>query len=296
MANIKDLKKRIKSTKGTFKITKAMKLVSAAKLSKAQSKILGLRPYSTELEQTVKTVSALNKDYTSSYFSEDKNNKRTLYLIVSSDKGLCGSYNSSIVKMVRKLVLENSLLAEEEKENFKFAFIGKKAKDLLAKELNVSKIYTFAKADPTFEEVRKIADELSHFFLTSEYGKVCVVYNSFQSAISFNTTKRQLLPMVVTEAEKEKLRGSFPYDYKYEPSAGSILDTLVPEVFVTSLYTCILDAIASEHGSRMSSMESASKNCKEMIRKLSLKMNKLRQAKITTELTEVVSGAESLNG
>ncbi len=290
MANIKDLKKRIKSTKGTFKITKAMKLVSAAKLNKAQMRILGMRPYATELEQTVRTVSALNKEYSSMYFKENPENKQSVVLVISSDKGLCGSYNSSVTKAARRLA------KEKKDEQLKFFFIGKKTRDLIQKEVNAGKTFTFAKADATFEEVRKVADELAAMFTTGEVGKVYVLYNSFLSAIAFETKLKQLLPLVVTDEEKEKLAAKYPYDYKYEPSAGSILDTLVPEVFVTSVYTALLDAVASEHGARMSAMENASKNCKEMIRKLSLKMNKLRQAKITTELAEVVSGAESLNG
>lgn len=290
MANIKDLKKRIKSTKGTFKITRAMKLVSAAKLNKAQQRIIGIRPYATELEQTVRTVSALNKDYTSVFFTENATNKQTVVLVISSDKGLCGSYNSSVVKAVRRLIAEN------DGEELKFFYIGKKARDTVSKEVNSGKTFAFAKADPTFEEARKVADELAHLFTSGEVGKVCVLHNSFLSAINFETKLKQLLPMVVTDEERELLRTKYPYDYKYEPSAASILDTLVPEVFVSSIYTSILDAIASEHGARMGAMENASKNCKEMIRKLSLKMNKLRQARITTELAEVVSGAESLNG
>ena len=290
MANIKDLKKRIKSTKGTFKITKAMKLVSAAKLNKAQQRIVGIRPYANELESTVRTVSALNKEYSSVYFKENPENRQSIVLVISSDKGLCGAYNTSIVKAVRRLQRERT------GEHFKFLWIGKKARDLVQKEVNGGKTFTFVKADPTIEEIRKVAAELAEQFTTGEVGKVYVLYNSFLSAIAFETKVRQLLPMSVPEEEREALRLKFPYDYKYEPSAESILDTLVPEVFVTAVYTSVLDAIASEHGTRMSAMESASKNCKDMIRKLSLKMNKLRQAKITTELAEVVSGAESLNG
>jgi F-type H+-transporting ATPase subunit gamma len=290
MANIKDLKKRLKSTKNTFKITKAMKLVSAAKLSKAQSRVLGIRPYANELEQTVKTVSALNKEYTSAYFKETPENKNSIVLLISSDKGLCGGYNSGLSKAVRRF------LAENKQEQFKFYYIGKKVRDILQKEVNSGSTFTFAKADPSFEEVRKIADQLAGWFLTGEVGKIYIAYNSFISAIAFDSKVKQVLPMAVPEEEKESLRKKYPYDYKYEPSAQSILDTLIPEVFITSVYTSILDAIAAEHGSRMSAMESASKNCKEMIKKLTLKANKLRQAKITTELIEVVSGAESLNG
>jgi F-type H+-transporting ATPase subunit gamma len=289
MANIKDLKKKIKSTKGTLKITKAMKLVSAAKLNKAQIRILGLRPYSTELEGTVRTVSALAQNYSNEYFLPKMNNQ-AIVLVISSDKGLCGGYNSQLAKTVRRFK------AEHKDEDLKFVWIGKKVRELLSKEVNSGKTYTFAKIDPTYEEVRKIADELGQLFITGEVGKVYVAYNSFVSAIAFDSKVRQILPMQVAEKVKEEIKTQYPYDFKYDPSAETILDTLVPEVYLTTVYTCMLDAIASEHGSRMNAMENASKNSREMVKKLSLKMNKLRQAKITTELIEVVSGAESLNG
>jgi F-type H+-transporting ATPase subunit gamma len=289
MANIKDLKKKIKSTKGTLKITKAMKLVSAAKLNKAQVRILGLRPYSTELEGTVSTVSALAQNYSNNYFLP-KNNNKAMVLVISSDKGLCGGYNSQLAKAIRRFKAENK------DEDLKFVWIGKKVRELISKEVNSGKTYTFEKIEPTFEEVRKIADELGSLFINGEVGKVYVAYNSFVSAIAFDSKVRQLLPMQVSEKAKEEIKTKYPYDFKYDPSAETILDTLVPEVYLTSVYTCVLDAIASEHGSRMNAMENASKNSKEMVKKLSLKMNKLRQAKITTELIEVVSGAESLNG
>lgn len=289
MANIKDLKKKIKSTKGTFKITKAMKLVSAAKLNKAQIRILGLRPYSTELEGTVRTVSALAQNYSNEFFLP-KNNNKAVVLVISSDKGLCGGYNSQLAKTVRRFV------NERKDEDLKFFWIGKKVRDLISKEVNSGKTFTFAKIEPAYEEVRKIADELGSLFINGEVGKVYVAYNSFVSAIAFDSQVKQLLPMQVPTEMKEEIKAKYPYDFKYEPTAEQILDTLVPEVYLTSVYTCVLDAIASEHGSRMNAMENASKNCKEMIKKLSLKMNKLRQAKITTELIEVVSGAESLNG
>lgn len=289
MANIKDLKKKIKSTRGTFKITKAMKLVSAAKLNKAQVRILGLRPYSTELEETVRTVSALATNYTNDYFTV-KENSKSVVLVISSDKGLCGGYNSSLAKTIRRFTAENT------DEDLKFFFIGKKVRELIQKEVNVGKAYTFAKAEPTYEEVRKVADELGAMFINGEVGKVYVAYNSFISAIAFDSKVRQLLPMQVSASDKETIKSKYPYDFKYEPSAEQILDTLVPEVYLTTVYTCVLDAIASEHGSRMNAMENASKNSKEVIKKLSLKMNKMRQARITTELIEVVSGAESLNG
>jgi F-type H+-transporting ATPase subunit gamma len=288
MANIKDLKIRIKSTKGTFKITSAMKLVSAAKLAKAQSKIVGLRPYAEELELTVKTVSALTKDYSHEYLNK-KENKQSILLVVSSNKGLCGGYNTQLYKYVTNFLKQNS------DREYKVYYIGKKVRELLQDSVNNGKNYTFTKADPTLEEVRVIAQEFADLFISGEVGQVCVAYNSFISAINFESKVAQLLPMVSNEQESEELKSSFPYDFKYEPSPNEIMDTLIPEVYQTMLYKSVLDAIASEHGSRMNAMENATKNCKEMIRSLTLKMNKLRQAAITTELIEVVSGAESLN-
>ncbi len=290
MANIKDLKKRIKSTKSTLKITSAMKLVSAAKLSKAQGRILGLRPYSSELSETVRVVSAITKGYEHEYFKENEENNRAHMLVISSDKGLCGAYNSQIVKTVRKFVDENQDL------DIKVHYIGKKAKEVIGNKVNVGKTFTFEKADPSFDEIRKIAMEFAEGFTTGEVGKVFVVYNSFESAMACHPTVEQVLPFSLPTEVKKEIMDKYPFDFKYEPTAVEILDTMVPEVYINSLFTAMLDSLASEHGMRMVAMENATKNCQDMIRKLTLKMNKLRQAAITTELIEVVSGAESLNG
>lgn len=288
MANIKDLKVKIKSTKGTLKITSAMKLVSAAKLAKAQQAITSSRPYAEELEGTIKTISALVENYTHQYLEETENNQEAL-LVISSNKGLCGGYNANLCKEVRKY------LAETDKD-VKVYFIGKKVKELIEKEVNFGKMYTFEKADPTFLELEEVGNELASLFTTGEIGSVKVAYNKFNSAISFTPTVKQLLPLTMDINEKQTLEEKFPFDFKYEPTPAEILDTLIPETYSTTLYTSLLDGLAAEHGSRMAAMDNAVTNCKEMIRTQTLKMNKLRQAAITTELIEVVSGAESLNG
>ncbi len=288
MANIKDLKKRIKSTKGTLKITSAMKLVSAAKLAKAQAKIQGLKPYSNELDSTIRTVSALATDYSHPFLTENLDNKQCVVLLISADKGLCGGYNSQLAKTTKNYFAKSDLSP-------KFFYIGKKSRDLLKKDVNSGKTYSFDKLEPSFDEVRSIANELAKLFTSGEVGKVFVAYNSFVSALEFTPTVKQVLPISLKKEEVEKLKEEFPFDFKYEPSPEIILDTLIPEVFVSSLYTAQLDAVAAEHGSRMNSMENATKNSKDMVDTLTLKMNKLRQAAITTELIEVVSGAESLN-
>lgn len=290
MAGVKELKKKIKSTKGTFKITSAMKLVAAAKMARAQAAIQGARPYANELEVTIKTVSALASQYSHRFLEEQSQNKRALVLVISSDKGLCGGFNNNLAKILRKFILEKS------DYNLKFVFIGKKVRELLASEVNSGKTFEFQRIEPSLNEIHQVAQELSTLFETGEIGKIFIAYNVFHSAMNIEPTVKTLLPMTLPQAEKEKLKEDFPFDFKYEPDAKSILDTLIPEVYVSSVYTKILDSLAAEHASRMTAMESASKNSSEMIKSLTLKMNKLRQAAITTELIEVISGAESLNG
>lgn len=287
MANIKDLKKKIRSTQSTLKITTAMKLVSAAKLNKAQQAIQGARPYSKELDNTIRTVSALVDNYEHPYFKQDESNNHSILLVISSDKGLCGGYNSQLAKKVKNFV-------NSSEENIKITFIGKKVKELVKVLPNISKTFTFEKTEPSFNEMKIIGQELANLFTSGEVGKVYVAYNEFKSAISFDSKVKNLLPLSLQKSEKARLKEEFPFDFKYEPAPKEILDSLLPETFISNLWTCLLDALASEHGSRMASMDSATKNCKEMIRTLTLKMNKLRQAGITTELIEVVSGAESL--
>jgi F-type H+-transporting ATPase subunit gamma len=289
MANIKELKKKIKGTKSTSKITQAMKLVSAAKLAKAQNNILNSRPYARELEDTIKTVSALVQNYDHDFLNEKKDNNKAILLVISSDKGLCGSYNSQLAKKVRRYL-------DSTNQDVKVYFIGKKVRDLLASTYNKGKTYTFNKTEPTFVEMENVGVELSEMFKTGEVGHVHVAYNVFQSAIAFEPTVKQLLPLTLDVAKKEELREKFPFDFKYDPNPTEILNTLIPQTYISTLYTALLDAIAAEHGSRMAAMDAATSNCKKAIKTLSIKMNKLRQAAITTELSEVVSGAESLKG
>jgi F-type H+-transporting ATPase subunit gamma len=288
MANIKDLKKKIRSTKGTLKITTAMKLVSAAKLSKAQQAITNSRPYANELQETINTVSALVENYTHDFLQEREGNKTAL-LVISSNKGLCGGYNSQLGKRLRIFLAESG-------EDTKVFFVGKKVRDLVKKEVNEGKFYEFEKSEATYDDIKKVADELAEQFKLGEFSKIKVLFNKFESAISFESTVTQLLPMTLSEDAKKKLEEEFPFDFKYDPDAATILDSVIPEVYSTTIFTSLLDANASEHGSRMAAMDSAFTNCKDMIKTLTLKMNKLRQASITTELIEVVSGAESLKG
>ena len=289
MANIKELKKKIKSTKSTLKITTAMKLVSAAKLAKAQMAVLGARPYAEELEQTMKTISVLSSDYQHPFFQENKKNKQAHLIVISSNKGLCGSYNAQLVREIRNFLKRQEL-------EIKVHYIGKKAKEvLLGKSSSKQALYTFKRQDPTHEELKEMALVLAEDFKKGNVSSIFVAYNIFYSAIDTRPAIRKLLPMMLDVEEKNNLQEKLFFDFKYEPKAAEILNSLVPETYVNTLYTCLLDAWAAEHGSRMSSMDSAARNCKDLIKKYTLKANKLRQAAITTELIEVVSGAESLN-
>ncbi|MCY4523830.1 MAG: ATP synthase F1 subunit gamma [Halobacteriovoraceae bacterium] len=286
MANIKDLKKKIRSTNSTLKITTAMKLVSAAKLNKAQQAINNARPYVEELSQMVFTISALLKDHTHAFLQERENN-RAILLVVSSNKGLCGGYNSQLVKKVR------SFLSESERD-FQVFFIGKKGRDVLKEQVNYKETFSFSSWPPAFEEIKKMGEALCHFFESKEVGGVYMAYNEFRSAISFTPTVKKILPMVLDPSMKEKYAQKYPFDFKYEPDAEHILNNLIPEAYISTIHMGILSALAAEHGARMSAMDNATRNSKEIIRNLTLKMNKLRQASITTELMEVISGAESL--
>ena len=227
------------------------------------------------------------ENYEHEYLKENESNKAAL-LVFSANKGLCGGYNSQLAKKVRLFLAETDL-------DVKVYFIGKKVRDLVKTEVNEGKFYTFEKQDATFLEIQDVGRELAELFKTGEVGKVLVAYNIFESAIAFTPTVTQLLPMSLDAEVKAELQEKFPFDFKYDPNPKEILDTLIPESFSTSLWTAQLDANAAEHGSRMSAMDAAVRNCKDAIRSQTLTMNKLRQAAITTELIEVVSGAESLN-
>lgn len=287
MANIKELKNKIKSTKGTLKITTAMKLVAAAKLNKAQTAILQARPYSQELENIIKVAAALSENFSHPYFEENMSERRLL-VVISSNKGLCGGYNGNLAKAVKSFLYDNP--------EAEVAFVGKKVKEIVGKTCKTFKYYTFDGNEPTFEEIKSLGDELAELFKSGEFGEITIAFNKFNSALSFTPTIKRLLPFSLNKDELESVRAENSVDFIYEPSKEAILDKLIPESYISMIHTSFLDAFAAEHGSRMAAMDSAVKNCKEAIKEQTLSMNKLRQAAITTELIEVVSGAESLNG
>jgi F-type H+-transporting ATPase subunit gamma len=289
MANVKDLKKRIRSTKQTFKITKAMKLISASKMARAQEAIANARPYSEELERTVKVLSTLLANYTHMYFKPNESQK-VLVLVLSSNKGLCGGYNYQLAKKVIELDKKIG------KENSKFYFSGRKVKEIVSKKVNVGKVFETVKSEPNISEIEDMTQEVMMQFMTGEVGEVYIVYNKFVSALQYDPTIRKILPMTLRDEEREKIKTDFPFNFKYDVSPETLLDQIIPDSLRSNVLTSFMDASTSEHAARMSAMDSASKNCSKVIKQLTLVMNKIRQADITTELIEVVSGAEALRG
>ena len=286
MANLKEIRNRISSVSSTMQITSAMKMVSAAKLKKAQDAITAMRPYSDKLTELLQGLSAsLDADYGSAY-SEQREIKKVLVVAINSNRGLCGAFNSNIIKEANRLV--NEAYASKD---VSFITIGKKANDALSKLFNVIANHSGVYDDLTFENVSIIAEELMDHFTIGEYDKIELIYNKFKNAATQIVTREQFLPIVPLESEDNA-----NLDYIFEPSKEEIVETLIPKSLKTQLFKGIRDSFASEHGARMTAMHKATDNAKELRDQLKLTYNKARQAAITNEILEIVGGAEALNG
>jgi F-type H+-transporting ATPase subunit gamma len=286
MANLKEIRNRISSVSSTMQITSAMKMVSAAKLKKAQDAITAMRPYSDKLTELLQSLSASLEGDSGSKFAEQRELKNILIVSITSNRGLCGAFNSNILK-------RSSSLAEQYKakgQNVSFITVGKKANDLLSRDYpivsNESKIYD----DLTFDNVSVIAETLMQKFVTGEFDKIEVVYNKFKNAATQIVMTEQFLPIVPIDNES-----SATLDYVFEPSKEQIVEELIPKSLKTQLYKGIRDSFASEHGARMTAMHKATDNATELRDALKLTYNKARQAAITNEILEIVGGAEALN-
>jgi F-type H+-transporting ATPase subunit gamma len=286
MANLKEIRNRISSVSSTMQITSAMKMVSAAKLKKAQDAITAMRPYSDKLTELLQSLSASLEGDSGSKFAEQRELKNILIVSITSNRGLCGAFNSNILK-------RSSSLAEQYKakgQNVSFITVGKKANDLLSRNYpivsNESKIYD----DLTFDNVSVIAETLMQKFVTGEFDKIEVVYNKFKNAATQIVMTEQFLPIVPIDNES-----SAALDYVFEPSKEQIVEELIPKSLKTQLYKGIRDSFASEHGARMTAMHKATDNATELRDALKLTYNKARQASITNEILEIVGGAEALN-
>ncbi|MFT5890515.1 MAG: F-type H+-transporting ATPase subunit gamma [Dokdonia sp.] len=285
MANLKEIRNRISSVSSTMQITSAMKMVSAAKLKKAQDAITAMRPYSDKLTELLQNLSSgLDSDSGSNYADNREVNK-VLIVAISSNRGLAGAFNSNIVKEAKRLAQDK--YANQE---VSFVTIGKKANDIIGKSHTVMTNNNQIFDDLTFENVAAIAEDLMERFATGEVDKIEIIYNKFKNAATQIITTEQFLPILPIEAADASNA-----DYIFEPSKGEIVEGLIPKALKTQLFKGIRDSVASEHGARMTAMHKATDNATELRDALKLQYNKARQASITNEILEIVGGAEALN-
>ena len=300
MASLRDIRKRIKSVKNTQKITKAMKMVSAAKLRRAQLAVEATRPYSDKLHETVsglalraeaagealpalitsESKARTVKDNAPALLGQHEKQGRVEIVVLTSDRGLCGGFNSNTVRRAQRFVFDE----RNTYENITISTIGKKGYELLKNKVEVRTHHQGVLDNPTFENASEIAHELCADYVQNELDGLFIAYNEFKGGLVL----KQMLPVVPLDVADD-----LP-DYRYEPSKTDLLQELLPQYFATQIYRALLETIAAEHLARMMAMEAATSNASEMVDKLTLDYNRARQAAITNELMEIISGAEAL--
>jgi F-type H+-transporting ATPase subunit gamma len=295
MASLKEIRERKVSVASTMQITSAMKMVSAAKLKKAQDAIVQFRPYADKLKEILASVGDSIKDDEDNIYAEQRDKERILLVLITSNRGLCGAFNSNAIKATIQKALtqyDSQMMARQ----VDFVAIGKKGAEFLRKKgYNVIFDGSELFDDLTFERVATIATMIMGLFTDREYDHVDVVYNRFKNAGTQILTEEQFLPIQVDDlAESAGLSSNV--DYIFEPTKEYIVQELIPRSLKLQFYKAILDSHASEHGARMTAMHKATDNATELLKELSLQFNKARQASITTEILEIVSGAEALKG
>ncbi len=295
MANLKEIRERKVSVASTMQITSAMKMVSAAKLKKAQSAIVRFRPYADKLKEILSSVGDSIKDDEDNQYSMQRDKERILLVLITSNRGLCGAFNSNVMKATIQRALSqygSQMMANQ----VDFIAIGKKGSEFLRKKgYNVifdgSEIFD----NITFDRVATIANMVMGLFTDQEYDHVDLIYNRFKNAATQILTEEQFLPIQVDELAEESGSTS-NVDYIFEPSKEYIVEELIPRSLKLQFYKAILDSHAAEHGARMTAMHMATDNATDLLKELSLQFNKARQAAITKEILEIVSGAEALKG
>ncbi|HNS12095.1 MAG TPA: ATP synthase F1 subunit gamma [Bacteroidia bacterium] len=292
MANLKEVRNRITSVISTQQITKAMKMVSAAKLRRAQDAITLMRPYAGKLREIMENISGTMDGSAGGELAKVRPVNKVLIIAVNSNRGLCGAFNAGIIRAVNKLLRENYAVQTKE-GNVKVLCIGKKASDFFSKTPAVyggNRNNLFNNLD--FESVAAVADEVMNEFKKGDYDRVDLVYNQFKNAAVQYVTIEQMLPISAPEKTEVKVQN----DYIFEPDKEALVLELMPKSIRVQLYKAVLDSNASEHGARMTAMSKATDNAGELLRELRLSYNKARQAAITNEILEIVAGAEALNG
>lgn len=290
MANLKEVRTRIASVTSTQQITSAMKMVSAAKFRKAQLAIMGMRPYAQMVSEIIADINMGERCDTP--YHTIRNKERVLMVVVTSNKGLCGGFNSSVIKQA------NARIAYWKEQNIKqvhLIAIGKKAIEAFSKQDNlVIETYDELLDHPEFDAIYALSDSIMERFTRKEYDHVELVYNRFKNSITQDLTTEQYLP-IPDDCEKEERQAVNPKnDFIFEPNKEEIIQELVPFMLHTQFYRMILDSLAAEHGARMTAMQSATDNATQLLAELRLTYNKVRQASITNEIIEIVSGSEAL--
>lgn len=294
MANLKAIRIRISSVKSTRQITSAMKMVSAAKLRKAQDKILRLRPYAGKLHEIlVGLTQSLSDGSSENKYGRVSEPEKILLVVITSNKGLCGAFNTNVIKETRRIISEK--YAEQyNKGNLKVLPIGRKGYDYFRKQkVNLLPERNALYNSLTFENVAPVVTEIMDMFTSGEFDRIEIIYNQFKNAAVQRLTTEQFLPVEVIPTDGKQ---QAPADYIYEPSQQEIVEELIPKSLKIQFYKAILDSYVAEHGARMTAMHKATDNASQMIKDLTLQYNKARQASITNQILEVVSGAEALKG
>jgi len=287
MPNLKDIKRRIKSVKNTQQITKAMKLVAASKLRKAQKAIQDARPYALKLRDVLNHISA-RCDSDLHALLNQRDGENILLVVVTADKGLCGGFNGNIIRRAAKVIAEN------QGKNLSLVLAGKKSKDYFKhRHTKITHEFIEWTRDFNYAKAQEIGDLLAGMFIDKKVDRIFMVYNEFKSVMQQEVVVEQLLPVVPEPLEAVKETDHVP-EYIYEPDEESILDALLQRYMTVQVYRALLESSASEQGARMTAMDNASRNAGDMINALSLTYNKARQAYITKELIEIVNGAEAL--
>jgi F-type H+-transporting ATPase subunit gamma len=292
MASLKEVRNRITSVSSTQQITKAMKMVAAAKLRRAQDNILRMRPYAQRLGGILTNLSSLTEGSVSNRYSEKREANRVLIIVVTSDRGLAGAFNSNIIKAANYLA-QNKYRSQQEAGNLTFLTIGRKGAEALAKRgYNVITDYTATFANLSFDTVRVAAERAMDGFVAGEFDQVELIYNEFKNVATQIVRTEQFLPIEEKPVE-ETTNATIP-DYSFEPSKEEIIEELIPKSLKIQVYKAVLESNASEHGARMTAMDKATDNAGELLKELKLTYNRTRQAAITKEILEIVGGAEAL--
>ena len=289
MANLRAIRKRVSSVKSTQQITRAMKMVSAAKLRRAQDGVNAARPYARRMREVVQAVAARAGEDAHPLLAS-REGKRLALLVVTSDRGLAGSFNAGLTRAVHRFLNEH----RGEYEETTLFVVGRKGRDFFRRrEIPMRKEYLGVLGSLSRHHAETVATDLVGGFLAGEFDEVQIAFNEFRSAISQVVRFEKMFPIALESSGKD---GGDEVDYLYEPSRKEILATLLPKYVQTMIFRILLESVAGEHGARMTAMDSATNNSVDMIARLTLQMNRARQATITTELTEIVSGAEALKG